>query len=133
MTIEELNNRCKGTFLEHLGIRFISFRDGVMTAELVIDDRHLLPQGYVHGGVYLSMAESVAGAGSLLMVHEEGKTALGSTVNSQHIAAAREGKLFCTGRLIHKAIYKHIWDMEIKDDSGKLISINRVSNSIKEI
>lgn len=133
MTIEELNNRCKGTFLEHLGITFTSFSKGKMTGELVIDERHLLPQGYVHGGVYLSLAESVAGAGSLLMVHEEGKTALGTTVNSQHISAAQQGKLICTGRLIHQAIYKHIWDMEIKDDTGKLISISRVSNSIKEI
>jgi len=132
MTIEELNRRCKGSFLEYLGITFTSFNEGMIEGEVDLDERHLLPQGYVHGGVYLSLAESVAGAGSLLMVHEQGKTALGATVSSQHLAAAQKGKLTCTGKLIHQTITKHIWDLEIRDDSGKLISISRVSNSIKE-
>jgi len=56
---------------------------------------------------------------------------LGSSVNSQHIAPAREGKLMARASLVVKADFKHVWDVTIKDDSGKLISISRVTNSVK--
>jgi acyl-coenzyme A thioesterase PaaI-like protein len=56
---------------------------------------------------------------------------LGSSVNSQHLAPARKGTLTAKATLLVKADFKHIWDVKIKDDTGKLISISRVTNSIK--
>ena len=52
-------------------------------------------------------------------------------MNSQHIAPARKGTLFARASLLVKADFKHIWDVKIMDDTGKLISISRVTNSIK--
>ena len=132
MQIRELNEICKNSFIDHLGIHFESF-DGVkMIASLRITPVHLQPVGVVHGGVYISMAETIAGAASTLIVREEGKLAFGVTVNSQHIASVSEGKITAEGMLIHKGANKHIWDIKITDGSGKLISISRVTNSIKE-
>jgi 1,4-dihydroxy-2-naphthoyl-CoA hydrolase len=131
MTIQEINRICKNSFSDLLGITITEFGGDTITGKLKITPVHQQPQGFVHGGVYLSLAETIAGAGSLLLLHKEGKAALGNSVNSQHLAAAREGELTCTGTLRHKGIFKHIWDVEITDDSGKLISISRVSNSIK--
>jgi acyl-coenzyme A thioesterase PaaI-like protein len=39
--------------------------------------------------------------------------------------------LHATARIVAKADFKHVWDVEIKDDQGKLISISRVTNSVK--
>ena len=33
--------------------------------------------------------------------------------------------------LVVKSDFKHVWDVEIKDEEGKLISISRVTNSVK--
>lgn len=131
MTLQEINRICQNNFSDHLGISITAFTGETITGILEITPIHQQPQGFVHGGVYLSLAETIAGAGSLLLVHSEGKVALGNSVNSQHLAAVKEGKLTCTGRLIYKGIFKHIWDVEITDDSGKLISVSRVTNSIK--
>ena len=132
MTIDELNDICKNSFVDHIGIRFTRFDGEQIAGEIELNSHHMQPGGVVHGGVYLSIAETVAGAGSQLLVMEQGKTALGSTVNSQHLAPVTEGKITATGKLIHKGIFKHIWDIEITDASGKLISISRVTNSIKQ-
>lgn len=133
MTIEELNNACKNSFIDHIGIRFTQFEGATITGEIELSDFHLQPGGVIHGGVYISIAETIAGAGSTLLVMDEGKTALGTTINSQHIASVKEGKIVATGKLIHKGTFKHIWDIEITDHSGKLISISRVTNSIKDL
>ena len=55
----------------------------------------------------------------------------GSAVNGQHLTPARNGTLFALARLTVKTDFKHVWDVEIKDDAGKLISISRVTNSVK--
>jgi uncharacterized protein (TIGR00369 family) len=133
MTIDQLNEICKNSFVDHIGIRFTQYDGERIAGEIEIANHHMQPGGVVHGGVYLSIAETVAGAGSQLMVMDEGKTAYGVTVNSQHIAPVTSGKITATGKLIHKGIFKHTWDIEITDKSGKLISISRVTNSIKPI
>lgn len=133
MTLEELNRLCRNTFVDHLGIRFTEF-DGQQIAGIIeIKSVHLQPQGVVHGGLYISFAETLAGAGSALLLEGTNKIALGNTINSQHISPVRSGKITGVGKLIYQGITKHIWDVEIRDDSGKLISVSRVTNSIKEL
>ncbi len=133
MTIEELNTICRNSFVDHLGICFTEFTGEQVKAYIDITAFHLQPQGVVHGGVYISMAETLAGAGSMLILDTENKAALGTTINSQHLASMKEGRITATGTLIHKSTFKHIWDIKISDGSGKLISISRVTNSIKDL
>ena len=131
MTLEEINRSVKGTFMELLNIEFTAFSDSHVEAEMPITSRLHQPTGIVHGGALISLAEIVGGAGSFLMVDPEKYQVLGSVINSQHMAPDREGILRAVGRLAVKGDFKHVWDVEIKDDSGQLISISRVTNSIK--
>jgi 1,4-dihydroxy-2-naphthoyl-CoA hydrolase len=133
MTIEELNKFCENSFVDHLGIRFTEFDGTHIKGYIEITSFHYQPVGFVHGGVYLSFAETMAGAGSSILVEKEGKIALGNSVNSQHLASANKGKIVASGKLIFKSTTKHIWDVEISDKNGKLISISRVTNSIKDM
>lgn len=131
MTIEDLNQICLNSFIDYIGIRFIEFTGSMITAEMEITQNHLQPAGYVHGGVFISMAETIAGAGSLLMLNGEDKIPFGVIVNSQHLASATGGKLIARGELLFNSSYKHIWDIKIIDENEKLISISRVTNNIK--
>ena len=132
MTIEELNKICRSSFVDHLGIRFVSFDGKSIAGKIELGALHLQPVGVVHGGVYIPLAETLAGAGSMLLVESEGKLAFGTSVNSQHIASVSKGVIHAVGEIIHKGSFKHIWDVKISDENGKLISISRVTNSIKE-
>ena len=96
-----------------------------------ISPNHYQPMGVVHGGALISLAETVGSAGSFLQVDPDNYLVLGASVNSQHIAPAREGTLFARATLVVKSDFKHVWDVEIKDEDGKLISISRVTNSVK--
>jgi len=131
MKIEALNRACKDTFMDLLGIVFTAHTDTTLDAEMEITNRLYQPMGVVHGGALISLAESVGSAASYLLVDPERFNVLGSSVNSQHLSPAREGTLKARATLQVKADFKHIWDVTIKDQSGKLISISRVTNSIK--
>ena len=131
MKIDALNRACKDTYMDLLGIVFTAHTDTTLDAEMLITPRLYQPMGVVHGGALISLAESVGSAASYLLVDPDLFNVLGSSVNSQHIAPARQGTLKARATLQVKADFKHVWDVTIKDDSGKLISISRVTNSVK--
>jgi len=131
LNTEILNEVCRKSFVEHLGIRFTSFDGKTLEGEIHISSYHLQPVGVVHGGVYLSFAETLAGGGSALILSDENKAAFGNTVSSQHLAPVKDGLIIGKATIRHQGIFKHIWDIEITDASGKLISLSRVTNSIK--
>ncbi len=131
MSVKDLNKACKGTFINLLNIEFTGYSDTAVEAFMKITPDLFQPMGVVHGGALISLAETVGSAGSFLIVDSEKYNVLGSVVNSQHLASAREGTLHAVARIVVKSDFKHVWDVEIKDDEGKLISISRVTNSVK--
>jgi len=131
MNTTELNRICKGTLIDLLDIAFTAFSDSTVEATMEIQPKHHQPMGFVHGGALLALAETVGSAGSFLLVDPELFDVFGSVVNGQHLAPARNGTLFALASLTVKTDFKHVWDVEIKDDAGKLISISRVTNSVK--
>lgn len=131
MNLEELNRLCKGSFIDFLHIEYTEFTGDSIKAVMQITPQLYQPDGFVHGGAMISLAESVGSAGSFMMVDPDNSRVLGLSVNSQHLFPARSGKLHATGRLIAQRGSMHIWDVEIRDDSGELVSISRVTNRIK--
>ena len=129
--IEELNKLCKGTLIDLLNIQFTGYSDTTVDAIMKITPDLYQPMGVVHGGALISLAETVGSAGSFLLVNPSQYDVYGSAVNSQHIHPAREGILFAKATLIVKGDFKHVWDVKIMDEEDKLISISRVTTSIK--
>jgi len=117
--------------MDLLNIRFTGYTETTVEASMKISPDLYQPMGVVHGGALISLAETVGSAGSFLLVDNEKYQVLGAAVNSQHLAPVSEGILYALATLVVKADFKHVWDVEIKDGQGKLISISRVTNSVK--
>ena len=133
MTLEEINQSIKGTFMDLLNIEFTGYSETHVEAVMPVTPDLFQPTGVVHGGAIISLAETVGGAGSFLLVDPQKYQVLGSVINSQHLSPAREGTLHAVARIVVRSNFKHVWDVEIKDDNGQLISISRVTNSVKPI
>jgi uncharacterized protein (TIGR00369 family) len=131
MTLDEINQMCRGTLMDLLNITFTGYSASLVEATMKITPEIFQPAGSVHGGALIALAESVGSAGSFLSVDPEKFHVYGSVVNSQHLHPAREGVLTARATLLSRSEFKHIWDVEIKDQQGKLISISRVTNSVK--
>jgi uncharacterized protein (TIGR00369 family) len=132
MTIEEINKFCKNSFIGFLDIEFLDYGDDYIEARMPVGTNKLQPMGLLHGGASLALAETVASAGSFLIVDETKYDVLGLQVTGNHVSTVNSGELLARATLKHKGNVTHVWDVNIKSQEGKLISIARVTNIIIE-
>lgn len=116
--------------METLGIDFKSVSKGRVEAVMPVDRRVCQPFGILHGGATIALAESVAGKGSLFICKEH-EIPVGTQVSCNHISSAREGEMvYAVGTTIHIGSTTHVWNVDITNSEGVLISSVRVSNMI---
>ncbi|MCH5176249.1 MAG: PaaI family thioesterase [Prevotellaceae bacterium] len=130
-----LHSRMQGTMIEALGIRFIPTDDDYAMAEMPICPATRQYMGILHGGASLTLAETIAGVGSLhLIEYDEAYAVCGTEVSGSHVAmSSNEGKVYGKARLIHAGRTTHVWNVDIVDEDGKTISSERVTNRIIKI
>jgi len=132
MTLKEINDFCLNSMISHLEIEFIEFNESQVVAKMPVNEKTLQPLGYLCGGASLALAENLGSAGSFFLIDTKKYTVFGMQVSANHIAPVKEGFVYATGKLLHKGKTTHVWDIEIRDDAGKLISAARVTNAIVE-
>lgn len=64
VTPELIMKHIEGSFPGDLGIESLEVDDEKSVGRIVVDERHLHPGGYVHGGVWTAFADSVAAWGT---------------------------------------------------------------------
>ena len=113
-----------------LGMEFLSTpEDDTCMARMKVDERNRQPFGFLSGGASLALAENVAGVGSSSLC--PGCACVGIEVSGSHVKAVMEGDIVTAyARLLHKGTTLHVWNVDIKDTSGELISNVRVTNYV---
>ena len=113
-----------------LGMEFISTPEvDTCMARMRVDERNRQPFGFLSGGASLALAENVAGVGSSALCPH--CACVGIEVSGSHVKAVAEGDTVTAyARMLHKGKTLHVWNVDIKDTSGELISNVRVTNYI---
>jgi 1,4-dihydroxy-2-naphthoyl-CoA hydrolase len=128
--LEYLNNLCKNTMMEHLGIEFTEVSDGRIVAKMPVDNRTIQPMKRLHGGATMALAESVGSAGSLTLIDPAKFMVLGVEISGSHVATTKENEVFGIATIVHRGATSHVWQIRIEDKTGKLISACRLTNRI---
>ena len=98
-------------------------------ARMKVDERNRQPFGFLSGGASLALAENVAGVGSSSLC--PGQMCVGIEVSGSHVKAVSEGDtVTAVARLQHQGTTLHVWNVEISNSAGELISTVRVTNYI---
>ena len=113
-----------------LGMEFISTpEDDTCMASMKVDERNRQPFGFLSGGASLALAENLAGVGSSSLC--PGCACVGIEVSGSHVKAVVEGDTVTAfAHMLHKGSTLHVWQVDIKDTSGELISSVRVTNYV---
>jgi uncharacterized protein (TIGR00369 family) len=113
-----------------LGMDFISTpEDDTCMARMKVDERNRQPFGFLSGGASLALAENVAGVGSSSLC--PGCACVGIEVSGSHVRAVAEGDTVTAfARLLHKGTTLHVWNVDITNTAGELISNVRVTNYV---
>ena len=132
MNVERINEiiNAKPNLSTALGMEFLSTpEDDTCMARMKVDERNRQPFGFLSGGASLALAENVAGVGSSSLCPK--CACVGIEVSGSHVKAVMEGDTVTAyARLLHAGSTLHVWNVDIKDTSGGLISNVRVTNYI---
>lgn len=120
------------TVIEALGIQLIEIGRDRVVATLSIDGRHRQPFGYLHGGVSLVLAETVASVASIANIDTSRQSAFGLEINANHLRSKRDGILTARATPIHRGRSTHVWDVRITDENERLVCISRCTVAVVE-
>lgn len=126
--IEKLNKINQGTMMEQLHIEYLEVKDGLVKGRMPVNERTKQQMGILHGGANLALAETVGGLGSVVIVDMEKFDVRGAQISGNHLGTASSGWVYAEANLLHRGKYTHIWNIDIRDEKGKLISTCRLTN-----
>jgi 1,4-dihydroxy-2-naphthoyl-CoA hydrolase len=128
--IEYLNNNREGSVWEALGIQLVVAEKERLVATMTIGPNHRQQLGYLHGGISVVLAESLASMGSVLNIDPRRQTAFGLEINANHVRPKREGTVTGVAEIVALGRTSHVWDIKISDECGKLICVSRCTVAI---
>lgn len=131
ITLDLLNQRGVGRLPGHLGIVITSVGDGQVTAELPVQPHLLAPNGYLHAGSVVTLADTASGYGCIANLPEGANNFTTIELKSNHLGTARDGTIICTARVEHKGRNTQVWDAVVKSrETGKTLALFRCTQMI---
>lgn len=106
--------------LDLLGIEFVEIGDDFMTMRMPVDERTHQVDGILHGGATCVLAETAGSMASLMVVDLATKHAVGSVITANHLRPVKDGYVTAVCRPVHLGRSKHVWEILVTDDRGKL-------------
>jgi uncharacterized protein (TIGR00369 family) len=113
------------------GLEIDAVSDEEATGRVAVRDAVKQPMGVVHGGVFASIAESLASVATALAVAPEGKHALGQSNATSFLRPITEGTIHATARRLHRGRTTWVWDVEITDDQGRRCALTRMTIAVR--
>lgn len=129
---EILNTMSENTIVSLLGIKITELKDNYIKGTMPVDDRTVQPVRILHGGASVVLAETLGSIASNIVVSSDpAKTAVGISVNADHIRSAKEGSIvtgIATPINIGNSI--HVWKIEVYDQNDTLCCVSRLTTKI---
>lgn len=113
---------CKNTLMETLEIEYIDFGEDFLIAKMPVNPRVHQPDGVLHGGAMVALAESVGSAASFMFLDAENMFIRGIEISANHIKSKREGTVYAKATFIHKGRTTQVWNIDVVDEEDQLIS-----------
>lgn len=131
-TAEQMNT-VRSPYDRLLGLELERVEPELISATLEVRDQLKQPYGLLHGGVYASIAESLASIGTALGVAGRGATAVGLSNQTSFLRPATAGALRAQARPLHKGRTTWVWDVECRDSAGRLCAVSRMTIAVREV
>ena len=119
------------TFDGLYGLQVESVTEEEARATVPVRDEVKQPMGLVHGGLFATIAESLASMATALAVAQDGKQAMGLSNATSFMRPITEGTVHATARRIHRGRTTWIWDVEITDDAGRRCAVTRMTIAVR--
>ena len=114
---------CENTLMETLNIEFTEVGDDFLIAKMPVTPRVHQPDGVLHGGASVALAESVGSAGAYFFLNAEKIVVRGIEIAANHVKSVREGFVYAHASILHKGRTTQLWQIKITNEEGDLVSL----------
>ena len=130
-TIDDFQQRIVGCFPAHLGLRFTSADPAAVRVECPVAPFLMAPNGYMHGGAVVSIADTCAGFACFANLPH---TAVGYTtveLKSNFLGTASDGTIDAVATAVHLGRSTHVWDVMVSHrESQRTIAVFRCTQML---
>jgi uncharacterized protein (TIGR00369 family) len=113
------------------GLEVVELEDGLVRARVEVRDELKQPAGLVHGGVYSSIAESLASMATWMAVSGDGRTAMGMSNQTSFLRPITEGHVHAEARARHRGRSTWVWEVDFTDDEDHLCALTRMTIAVR--
>ncbi|WP_054557439.1 PaaI family thioesterase [Croceitalea dokdonensis] len=120
--LQVCNQVSKGTLMETLDIEYVDVGENFLTARMPVGPKVYQPDGVLHGGATVALAESVGSAASYIFLDGNEFFIRGLEISANHVKGIKEGFVYAKAAIIHKGRTTQLWEIKVTNENGELIS-----------
>jgi uncharacterized protein (TIGR00369 family) len=117
----------KNTLMETLGIEYVNVGEDFLVARMPVSPKVHQPDGVLHGGASVALAESVGSTASHIFLNTNDFFVRGIEISANHVKSIKEGYVYAKATFLHKGRTTQLWEIKIKDENDNLISVCKLT------
>lgn len=130
-TADDFIARGAHTLPGHLGIVVKQVGPAGVSAELPVTQALMAPNGFLHAGSIVTLADTCAGYGCIANLPEGASGFTTVELKSNHLGTARDGHIECSARPAHLGRTTQVWDAVVTHrESGKTLALFRCTQMV---
>lgn len=130
-TLEDFNRIGVGKLPGLLGIVISQVSGSEVRAELAINETHMAPNGFLHAGTVVTLADTCAGYGCVANLPPGATGFTTIELKSNHLGTAREGTILGSAKAVHLGKTTQVWDATVTHrESDKTLALFRCTQMI---
>jgi uncharacterized protein (TIGR00369 family) len=108
-----------------LGIEIDEIGDGHVRMRLPLRPELLAPNGYLHAGTVVGLADSACGYGCIASLPDGATGFTTIELKTNFLATVLEGTLVAESHRVHGGRTTQVWDATVSSDEGKRLALFR--------
>ncbi|UGU16233.1 hotdog fold thioesterase [Sinomicrobium kalidii] len=125
--LDRCNAMSKNTLMETLKIEYTDVGDDYLVAKMPVNEKVHQPDGVLHGGAMVALAESVGSTASYLFLNTEDFFVRGIEIAANHVRSIREGEVYARAGMLHQGRTTQLWQIRLTDAEDRLISVCKLT------
>jgi 1,4-dihydroxy-2-naphthoyl-CoA hydrolase len=114
-----------------LGVEISSVESKRVVGRMPIRPDLLAPNGYLHAGTVITLADTACGYGTVMNLPEGGIGFTTVELKANFLGTVREGAIKCEATLAHGGRSTQVWDAQVLDEgTNKVIALFRCTQMI---
>ena len=125
------NGRSPGHLPGLLGIRILDIGQGFLRAELPVRKELFAPNGFLHAGSVVTLADTSCGYGCVAHLPEGASGFTTIELKSNHLGTTLDGTVDCVATAAHLGRSTQVWDAVVTHrESGRTLALFRCTQMV---